>query len=158
MSLLRPLPTGTIHPLTVDGMRFLPPFVRDRLEYLADIFDWHPNDEQDDPFDFTYYEVRGRLSDGHYTIRQRERVSSLIQIWIASDDDCIRSLHISGSGCWICPDSHSLFFDAIDPTLLPKKPDLNVWWCIQYEQGIKVIKIVACTPEEEVAEDFPDEV
>jgi hypothetical protein len=157
MSLV-PLPTGTTHSLTEDGMEFLPAFVRDRLEYLADVFNWHPDDEEDDPYNFTYYEVRGRLSDGHYTVRSGQPVSSLISIWIASDDNCNRSLYIGGSGCWICPDSHYLFFDAIDPTLLPEKPDLNVWWCIQYEEGIKVIKILACQPEEEVTENFPDGV
>jgi hypothetical protein len=40
-------------------------------------------------------------------------------------------------------------------TQLPEKPDHNAWWCIQYEQGIKIIKIVASAPEE-IAEDFPD--
>jgi hypothetical protein len=86
MSLLRPFPDGTTHELNEDGMKSLPPFVRARLQYLADVLEWHP-DEGEDPRDFTYYEVRGRLSDGYYTRAPGERVSSLIQIWIASDDE-----------------------------------------------------------------------
>lgn len=53
--------------------------------------------------------------------------------------------------------SHYLFFDAIDPTLLPQTPDPNEWWCINYEDEIKVIKIRVCPPSE-INEDFPDEI
>ncbi len=155
MSLVRPLPPGTSHALTVDGAGFLPPFVRARLGYLSDIFGWYPDDEED-PLDFTYHEVRGKLSDGLYTVTPGEHISPF-HIWIAGDDNCNRSLYVGGSSCWICPDNHYLYFDAIDPTLLPDSPDRDVWWCIQYEEGIKVIKILV-RPPEEITEHFPDGV
>ena len=154
MSLLRPLPSGTSH--TLKNLEFLPPFVRARLEYLADIFGWYSDDEEEEEEDFTYYEVRGKLSDGNYTTPVGVYISP-INVWIASDDNCNRSFYIGGSSCWICPDSHSLYFDAIDPTLLQDSPDPAVWWCIQYEEGIKVIKILVC-PSEEITEHFPDGV
>jgi hypothetical protein len=147
MSLLRPIPTGVSNALNEDGMKFLPSFVHARLQYLADIFDW-----SDDEL-FTYHEVQGKLSEGHYSVAPGKHITP-INIWIASDDNCQRSLYIGGSSCWICPDSHYLFFDAIDPTLLPENPDPNVWWCIKYEEGIKVIKILVHPPEE-MTEDFP---
>jgi hypothetical protein len=149
----QPFPTGTTHELNNEGMRFLPPFVQARLEYLADMLQWRSDEGQ--AHHFTSYEVKGRLSNGYYTAGKQ--VSSLIQFWIASDDECNRSLYIAGSGCWICPDSHYLFFDAIDPDLLPEKPDPSVWWCINYKGDIKVIKIQV-TPEEESLADFPDGV
>jgi hypothetical protein len=158
MSLLRPLPPGASHPVNDNGMEFLPPFVQARLRYLADIFDWHPDEEGEETF-FTYYEVRGRLSDGHYTLTPEKSVAPNINIWIAGDDDCHRSLFVGGSFCWICPDSHYLFFDEIDPALLPEKPDRDIWWCINYEEDIKVIKIyVFSAEEEEITEEFPDGV
>jgi hypothetical protein len=147
---LQPLPTGTTHILSNDGLAFLPPFVRARLNYLADMLDWR---DEDDEASFSYHEVRGMLSDGHYTLTSGTYVSP-IHIWIASDDNCYRSLYVGGSSCWICPDSHDLYFDVIDPVLFPEPPDTNVWWCIHHEYGIKVVKIIVC-PSEEITEDFP---
>ena len=165
---LQPLPTGTTHSLSNDGLEFLPPFVRARLNYLADMLDWREDegddeDEDDEEVDgeeeeygetlFTYHEVRGKLSDGYYSAKNGPSIAP-IHVWIASDDNCQRSLYVGGSSCWICPDSHSLFFDSIDPTLFVEPPDPNVWWCIHYEEGIQVIKIHIC-PSEEITEDFP---
>jgi hypothetical protein len=114
---LFPLPPGTTHSLSEDGLQFLPPFVRARLEYLADVFSWHPGGEEEYPVDFTYYEVRGKLSDGYYSVAPGKHITP-INIWIGSDDNCKRSLYLGGSACWICPNNHSLYFDVIDPTLL----------------------------------------
>jgi hypothetical protein len=154
---LRSLPEGTTYALNDDGMQFLPLFVRARLQYLADSQEWYPpNKGQDEETFFTYYEVRGKLSDGYYTSSPGNNIAP-INIWIASDDNCIRSFYVGGSMAWLCPDSHYLFFDEIDSTLLPEKPDPHEWWCIQYEKDIKVIKILVC-PSEEITDDFPDEV
>jgi hypothetical protein len=184
MSLSRPLPPGTSHVLNEEGIAFLSAFVGARLKYLATAFDWwseecverseeDKNEEIEENGDeeyverseedkneeieenqtrFTYHEVRGKLSEGHYNAREGAYIAP-INFWIASDDNCNRSLYIGG-GSWICPDSHYLFFDRIDPALLPEPPDPNVWWCIHYEYGIKVIKIHVC-PSEEITEDFP---
>jgi hypothetical protein len=105
---------------------------------------------------FTYHEVRGKLSNGYYNAREGAYIAPM-NFWIASDDNCNRSLYIGGSSCWICPNSHYLFFDRIDPVLFTEQPDPNVWWCIQYEERIKIIKIIVC-PSEEITEHFPDGV
>lgn len=157
---LQPLPTDTTHILSNDGLAFLPPFVRARLNYLADMLDWREDEEdeeeqgeeEDEETLFTYYEVRGKLSNGYYSAKNGPSIAP-INVWIASDDNCQRSLYVGGNS-WICPDSHYLFFDAIDPTLFVEPPDPNIWWCIHYEYGIKVIKIHVC-PAEEITEDFP---
>lgn len=156
MSFVRPLPEGTPHTLSDEGTAFLPPFVRARMKYLADSLEWDWSEEENTA-QFTYYKVRGKLSDGHYTIDLKKAYISPLHIWIASDDNCNRSLSIGGSASWLCPDSHYLYFDEIDPTLLPAIHDVNVWWCIQYEEDIKVIKILVC-PAGEITEDFPDGV
>lgn len=124
--------------------------MRARLEYLSDCLEW-----EEDETSFTYYEVRGKLSNGHYTMD--EPYIAPINLWIGSSDNCIRSLYVGGSSAWLCPDSHYLFFDTIDPSLLPEKPDPQVWWCIQYEENIKVIKILVC-PSDEITDHFPDGV
>ncbi len=167
MSLLRPLPSGTIHLFSPKGMAFLPAFVRARLCYLAEHLDWDLEEDKENEQEgaevdtleqeyFTYYEVQGMLGEGYYTISPGKHVSP-IHFWIADNDNCQRSLYLGGSACWICPDSHYLFFDSIDPALLPEKPETNVWWCINYEEGMKVIKIIHC-PRETITEDFPDGV
>jgi hypothetical protein len=148
--LVRPLPPGTTHDLNNKGIEFLPPFVRARLEYLGDTFGWKTTEL------FTYHEVQGKLSDGYYTLTEADHISP-IHIRIDGGDECNRSLHVGGSSCWICPDSDHLYFDAIAPSLLSDSPDPTVWWCIQYEKGIKVIKILVCLPEE-ITVDFPDGV
>ena len=162
---LQPLPSGTTHILSNDGLEFLPLFVGARLKYLAAVFDWwseeyiekseeDKNEEvEENQTRFTYHEVQGKLSNGYYTAREGAYIAP-INFWIASDDNCNRSLYIGGSSCWICPNSHYLFFDRIDPALFTEQPDPNVWWCIQYEEWIKVIKIIVC-PSEEITEDFP---
>lgn len=126
----RPLPPGTSHILNEKGRAFLPPFVGARLKYLAMMFDWWPEEEdveeEEDQELFNYHEVRGKLSDGHYTLSSGSYVSP-IHIWIASEDNCHRSLYVGGSSCWICPDSHDLYFDGIDPTLFSEPPDPNIW-------------------------------
>lgn len=181
---LQPLPPGTTHVLSKEGMAFLPPFVRARLDYLANTFEWYPDadesvkDEENDeelvaPSDegnltqegesdedgtcFTYHEVRGKLSDGYYSVGSGVKYVSPINIWMGGDDECNRSLYLGGSACWICPSNHALYFDAIDPALLPETPDLGEWWCVQYEEGIKVIRITVCPPEA-ITEGFPDGV
>lgn len=102
---LRPLPSGTTHILSPDGMQFLPVFVQARLDYLASCLEWFPSeDETADGVEtvFAYHEVRGALSDGHYSVDFTKHLSP-INFWIASDDDCKRSLYIGGN-CWICKD------------------------------------------------------
>jgi hypothetical protein len=159
MSLLRELPPGTMHALSQTGMEFLPSFVRARLAYLADIHGWWSEtvaegEEEDETF-FSYHEVSGMLSDGYYSHPAGDYVAP-INFWIGSDDECDRSIHLGGSIGWICPSNKRIFFDSIDPQLLPSQPDLNVWWCISHT-GIQVIKIFV-NPPGTLTEHFPDEI
>lgn len=159
MSLLRPLPPGTMHALSQTGMEFLPPFVRARLAYLADIHGWWPKaaaeGEEAEEIFFSYHEVPGMLSPGHYSSPVGDYIAP-INFWIGSDDECERSIHLGGSSCWICPSSKQIFFDYIEPQLLPAQPDPSVWWCISHV-GIQVMKILV-NPPGALTEHFPDEL
>ena len=49
---LQPLPSGTTHILNKNGMEFLPPFVRARLNDLSDMLDWREDEGEEEDTHF----------------------------------------------------------------------------------------------------------
>src|SRR6266699_1583717 len=72
----------------------------------------------------TYAEVTGTI-DHPYT-----DIGKQVNLWIASHDEVRIRLYIGGSGCWLRPNNHYIFFHPIDTTLLPAEADLHTWWII----------------------------
>jgi Helicase C-terminal domain len=53
-----------------------------------------------------------------------------VQFWIASHDSARLLLWLPGSWLWIRPDSHYLYFDEIEPSLLPEQVDYSTVWVV----------------------------
>ena len=74
---------------------------------------------------------------------------TMVQLWIASHDTAKTLLWLPGSRLWINPDSHYLFFDAIEPSLLPEQIDYSTLWVVYDDSegtgrvGIAEITLVA---------------
>ena len=85
-------------------------------------------------------------------------ISKQVNFWIASHDHVLIHLHIGGSGCWINPNSHYLFFSPIAAELLPPEPDRQTWWAIVYDERAHhyCIYQIHVRPEAGVADTFPD--
>lgn len=135
--------TATVHQLNTQGWQFLPPFVAARLHYLSDVFAW-------DNGVFSYAEIEGRLSAGYWSFEPGPRTTP-INFWIASHDNCHRSIYTGGAN-WICASSHYLFFDYVPQELLPDPLDTDTWWVISHENEVKVLKIIVRSD----ADSFPD--
>lgn len=75
-----------------------------------------------------------------------------VHLWIASHDSTRILLWLPGSRIWLKPSSHYLFFDAIEPSLLPEQIDHSTMWVV-YEDSegtgrIGIAEITLVAPEQ----------
>jgi hypothetical protein len=147
------------HNLTRKSLPRLPAFVRQHLDQLIKD-DCQFEEEEEERIEqeqrllagTRYVVVEGSIDHPY------KNVSKQIHFWIASHDSARIHLYIGGSGCWMTPSSHYLFFSPVAGELLPPKPDRQTWWAIvigEQDSPYSVYRICV-RPESEVADNFPD--
>lgn len=111
-------PLSTPQPISTADLTFLPAFVREKVLAEAD----------DDGLEGMYvgYEERAGTIEGATEVAQ-------ITIRAGGLDLEGRWLHLGGSNCWLVPDHHAVYFDAIAEDLLPETPDSHIWWLLSIE-------------------------
>lgn len=116
-------PLSTPQPLSEADLAFLPSFVRQKALEAAEVAY---------ATEVVYEERSGTIEEA--------QVSS-ITLQVGNLDVAPRWLHLGGSGCWIEPDYHALYFEPIPQELRPQVPDAHTWWLLYSEDDSAVLHI-----------------
>jgi hypothetical protein len=136
-----PRPVEEILPWNEQTRTRFPRHVVARLTELILAFDETYEERED--YSIGYRHLYGSLesSDGFPL--------TTVHFWIASHDSDRILLWLPGSQVWIKPTSHYLYFDPIDPSLLPGSVDYATVWVVYDDSegssffGIAEITLVA---------------